>query len=320
MPLSLKESNAIGELAKLFWSFLPGSGSSQWKGHVTFKSVATEVGVGDYWVPGSKENAIAGMLGRTLEHRRKYFEKLVLEIMRAGLIYRRKNGNPVMPDEVERINAQILALGFRFPDLWDTEFRDALRDETGERARQHLDDARAADRTRETAKSARREELDALKREFFTLESLADRSKAGLALEPILNRLFALSGLEPQAPFRVTGEQIDGSFELDNEVYLLEAKWHREPRPASELYIFRGKIEGKSRFTRGVFLSINGVSDDAADAITRGKESVFFVMNGYDLFRILEGSVSLVEFLRRRQRLLAERGRVAVPFAECGLV
>ncbi len=117
----------------------------------------------------------------------------------------------------------------------------------------------------------------------------------------------------------MTGEQIDGSFELDNEVYLLEAKWHKEPRPAADLYVFREKIEGKSRFTRGVFLSINGITSEAEQAITQGKQPLFFTMTGHDLLMCLEPTVPLPLFLRRRQRLLAEQGRVIVPFGDCGL-
>ena len=52
MALPLKESRSIAEMAGLLYDFLPGSGSKQWKGHVSF-SVAEKVGVGDFWQPGS---------------------------------------------------------------------------------------------------------------------------------------------------------------------------------------------------------------------------------------------------------------------------
>ena len=48
MPLPLKESRAIRELAEVFYDFLPGSGNASWKGHVSFRSVAEKVGVGDF--------------------------------------------------------------------------------------------------------------------------------------------------------------------------------------------------------------------------------------------------------------------------------
>jgi hypothetical protein len=317
MGLSLKESNAARELAKLLYDFLPGSGSQQWKGHVSFKSIADQVGVGDYWQPGSKEPMIAQLLERTLQFRRGRFEPLIVEIVRAGLTYRRKNVRPVTPAEIDRINAQILELGFKFPDLWDADFKASLGIDAGKRAQERLDEARTAERLKESVRSKRSVELEALKRVFLSLHDLSDRQEAGRRLEILLNALFNLHDLAPREPFRVLGEQIDGSFELDNEVYLVEAKWHQDPRPVTDLYIFREKIEGKSKFTRGVFLSVNGITRDAAAAITQGKQPNFFVMDGYDLLMALEDNIGLAAFLRRRQRLLAEQGRVTVPFQEC---
>jgi hypothetical protein len=158
--------------------------------------------------------------------------------------------------------------------------------------------------------------LENLKREFFELHQTEDRNKAGLQLEKILNRLFHLHALAPREPFRLIGEQIDGSFVLDHEVYLLEAKWQQQPSPESDLLVFRGKIEGKSIFTHGVFVSVNGISREAAIAITQGKQPSFFVIDGYDLTMLLEDNINLLDFLRARQRVLAEKGKVVVPFTE----
>ncbi|MHB1563291.1 MAG: restriction endonuclease [Leptospirillum sp.] len=83
--------------------------------------------------------------------------------------------------------------------------------------------------------------------------------------------LFHLYELLPRYGFRVTGEQIDGSFSLDGEIYLVESKWEKNALPEKDLLVFRGKIEGKSIFTRGVLIAMNGVTDVARDAITRGK-------------------------------------------------
>ena len=155
-----------------------------------------------------------------------------------------------------------------------------------------------------------------MKKEFIGLHDSSDRQKAGLQLEKVLNRLFTLHGLSPREPFRVVGEQIDGSFELDHEIYLLEAKWQQDPSPAADLYVFREKVEGKSKYTRGVFLSINGASAEALEAITTGRQPNFFIIDGYDVMMLLEDNMELITFLRRRQRLLAEEGRVSVPFGE----
>jgi hypothetical protein len=162
----------------------------------------------------------------------------------------------------------------------------------------------------------RSKELVQLRESFYQLAIGSDRNKAGLALEQLLNRLFTIFQLQPRLPFRVIGEQIDGSFELDGEIYLLESKWEKAPLPEADLLVFRGKIEGKSAFTRGVFLALNDISLPARDAITRGKSPLFFVVNGHDLTMILNEAITLTDFLRKRFRLLAEEGRVCVPFSE----
>lgn len=316
MGLPLKQSRAVRDLAEALYDFLPGSGSATWKGHVSFKSVADKVGVGDFWQPGSKLPMLTSLLERTLEFRRDRFEPLVVEIVRCGLTYRQKQRNPVKPEEIDKVNGLILEVGFKFPDLWDPDFRAVLCADGATRATKRVEQARTEERLRETQRSKRSQELEELKREFIGLHESADRQKAGLQLEKVLNRLFALHGLSPREPFRVTGEQIDGSFELDHEVYLLEAKWQQDPSPAADLYVFREKVEGKSKFTRGVFHSINGVSKDALEAITRGKQPNFFVIDGYDVMMLLEDNMDLTAFLRRRQHLLAEEGRVSVPFGE----
>lgn len=316
MALPLKESRAVRELADVLYDFLPSSGSTAWKGHVSFKSVAEKVGVGDFWQPGSKLPMLAALLERTLEFRRGRFEPLIVEIVRAGLTYRQKSGRPLTPDEVDKINGLILEIGFKFPDLWDRDFLASLRADGAARATERIEQERATERLRESQRTQRSVELEELKREFLALHESPDRQQAGLQLEKVLNRLFGLHDLAPREAFRVVGEQIDGSFELHHEVYLLEAKWQQDPSAAADLYVFREKVEGKSKFTRGVFLSINGVSREAQDAIMRGKQPNFFVIDGYDVMMLLEDNMDLRAFLRRRQRLLAEEGRVCVPFGE----
>lgn len=316
MLLTLKESRAIADLAELLYDFLPGSGNANWKGHVSFRSVAVDVGVGGFWQDGSKTPMIVTLLSRTLEQQRAKFEPLILQIVRSGITYRQKNNNPITPDEIDQLNGMLLEVGFKFPDLWDAGFKDALRFGRGHRAKGHVDDAINEQKTKASEQTERSAKFDELRKEFFDLYSALDRQGAGLKLEGILNRLFDLHGLAPREPFRVVGEQIDGSFDLDHETYLLEAKWEKKPTPEAHLLIFRGKIEGKSKFTRGVFVSINGLSEQAKTAIRMGKQPTFFAVDGHDITMLLSDTIGLVDFLRQRRRLLAEEGEVVVPFSQ----
>jgi hypothetical protein len=172
------------------------------------------------------------------------------------------------------------------------------------------------DKAQSPQQRQRSKALTELKDEFFQLAGESDRNKAGLILEGLLNRLFELFELRPRRAFRVIGEQIDGSFELGEQIYLLESKWEKRALPEADLLVFKGKIEGKSTFTRGVFIAMNDVTNDARETITKGKAPSFFIMNGHDLLMILSEAIGLTDFLRKRVRLLAEEGRVCVPFSE----
>jgi restriction endonuclease Mrr len=207
-------------------------------------------------------------------------------------------------------------VGFKFPDLWDPDFIAPLRLDSAERAKRRVDEVIAREQQKATEESRRSVDLRELKEQFFNLQCEPSPQAAGRLFEKILNRMFALNELAPREPFRVVGEQIDGSFDLDHETYLVEAKWEKTPVSEAPLLVFRGKVEGKSAFTRGVFISLNGVTDEARRAITQGKQPTFFVVDGYDLTMVLSDEVGLIEFLRQRRRLLAEEGRVVVPFPQ----
>ncbi len=314
MVLSFTETRAISGLAHVLYDFLPGSGRSDWKGHETFATVAARVGAGSFWPGGSKKPAIHALLAQTLEHRRHLFEKLILEIVRCGMIYRENQGRPISTTEIDDLNGHVKELGFKFPALWDSSFRASLAQTTTERARDHVKHAED-ELNQQLARERHSQALLGLKEEFLQLNCEPDRNKAGLALEKLLNRLFELFELNPRGPFRVIGEQIDGSFELDSEIYLVEAKWENHRLSEKELLVFKGKIEAKSTFTRGLFIALNDVTGEAKEAITRGKAPMFFVMNGHDLMMVLCQGISLTDFLRKRVRMLAEEGRMFVPFA-----
>lgn len=88
----------------------------------------------------------------------------------------------------------------------------------------------------------------------------------------------------------------------------MEAKWTREPVQPGALYVFTVKVEGKSHFTRGLFLSVNGFSADAVPALLRGKTQRIILMDGAHLLRVLDGVVALPDLIRRLMQRLATRG------------
>jgi hypothetical protein len=95
----------------------------------------------------------------------------------------------------------------------------------------------------------------------------------GFELERVLYELFELFDLDPKASFRIVGEQIDGAFSLEGTEYLLEGKWQKIPVDSGDLDKFSGRIQRKLDNTLGLFLSINGFSEDGVRAHSREENS-----------------------------------------------
>ncbi|MCP9469535.1 MAG: restriction endonuclease [Nitrospira sp.] len=133
--------------------------------------------------------------------------------------------------------------------------------------------------------------------------------KRGSRLEKVLKDLVQLFDLDPKASFRITGEQIDGAFSFEGTDYLLEAKWQREPIGAAELDGMAGKLSRKLDNALGLFLSINGYSEDAVKAHSSGRRLVI-LMDGSDLMAVLEGRIDLVQLLLRKRRHASETGNI----------
>ena len=132
----------------------------------------------------------------------------------------------------------------------------------------------------------------------------------GYALEKFLNDLFALFDIDAKAPFRITGEQIDGAFTFEGE-FLLEAKWQDEKTPLSDLDVFDRKVERKLDNTLGLFLSMNGFQDTAINISSGGRPRVI-LMDGADLSAVIEGRISLPDLLRRKRQHAARTGEVFI--------
>ncbi len=310
MSLTLKQSHSIRQAAGLLYGFLPGSGHPAWRGWVTFQTIARDLGLGAFWVGGSKEPAIATLLEKTFDQRPERFQPLILTIVRNSLTYRQGQGKPIERKEIESLNRLLVEVGFKFPELWDSGFLDSLsRGVSSEPAGAAL--SKPATDSKDKF-SNRQIALQRLAARFYALETEQDRQAAGYALEKLLNELFRLFNLDPRSAFRVTGEQIDGSIILDYETYLVEVKWHRHQTSESDLLAFRGKIEGKSAFTRGAFISIHGFTNEACEALVKGKQPNFFLIDGYDLTTVLESQIELTTLLRSKVRKLTEEGAVFV--------
>lgn len=135
----------------------------------------------------------------------------------------------------------------------------------------------------------------------------------GYKFERLLADLLRADHLDPRTSYKAPGEQIDGSFFLDGSVFLLEAKWHADEIPASTLYQFKGKVDGKLSGTIGVFISMSGYSKDAVDALTLGKSLNLILFDKRDIDAAIDRELGFREVLKRKLRKAAEEGVVYFP-------
>lgn len=158
-------------------------------------------------------------------------------------------------------------------------------------------------------KTAVREKLEEIKNDFYTLVSSNYPQKRGFQLEKLLKDLFNLFDLDSKASFKIVGEQIDGMFTFENNDFLLEAKWHKDPIDISSLDSFSGKLSRRLENTLGLFISVNGFSPDAIQAHSTGRR-LMILMDGSDLMAVLEGRIDLIQLLARKRRYAAQTGNI----------
>ena len=153
-------------------------------------------------------------------------------------------------------------------------------------------------------------EFDASRSEGLTQKLLEvsrlEPQRRGYEFEVFLKGLFDANGLAARASFRLVGEQIDGSFALLGETYLLEAKWTGPAIGVAELHAFEGKVADKAAWSRGLFVSHSGFTPEGLTAFGRGKRVV--CMDGLDLYEMLMRRLSFGEVMARKVRRAAESG------------
>lgn len=254
----------------------------------------------------ARNPALTDLFVLTYERRRDRFCPLVVTIVRHGLSYRGRIGSPVQRKEVESINKTLQRLSFKIPELWDRGFLDSLP----ERASPPASDPGPLE---ESPAITPRSSMPALHDRFMDLHAQPDRALAGRRFEQLLVDLLAAWNLAPRSNFRVTGEEIDGSFLLDGATYLVEAKWTGSRIEAAPLYVFRQKVASKSAYTRGLFVAVEGFTRSAISALGTGQEHRIVLLDGTHLLPVLMGTIDFGELLKVAVRHLEQFGEPLLP-------
>ena len=287
--MSLVQAQILNDLAGHLYDFLPGSGNNNF----SFPIAAAKVGVAEFWVGGSKRPAVLRLLEGTLNAQRHRFCPLILAVVKHSMPWRAGRGDPLTIGEIDELNALLLRLQFKIPELHEPAFREVLADKP-----------KPAPTTKPKNDPAA---IDALARDLIAISNL-EPTPRGFAFERFLTEAFALFGLAPRGSFRLTGEQIDGSFQLDGATYLLEAKWQGPQIGNRDLQAFAGSVHTKSAWTRGLFISYSGFTQDGLEAFARGNATHIICMKGDELWQVMDRKLDLAEVLTHKTRRAAETG------------
>lgn len=146
------------------------------------------------------------------------------------------------------------------------------------------------------------------KDELLKLLKIDSAQARGFAFERFLKCYFEDSGLDPRGSFKIEGEQIDGSFILHNEIYLLEAKWTSKKIDKGDLVEFNEKVSSKSNFTRGLYISYSGYSEEALNTFDKGRKISIVLMTVEELYDSIDCKRKFQEIVWEKFRALAEEG------------
>lgn len=213
--LTLAQTQALNELAQYIYDFLPATPHPYANQDISFKGIALSLNLGKYWTGGSKLPAITQMLTSILEYESNKFCQFILETVRRGITYRQGKNNPITRKQIETLNEIIARVGFKIPELYDSKFLNSLP---------HHSVTNAKEKSGEFSL----EVAQALQSKLIEISKLPAQER-GFKFEVFLQDLFTACNMAPRSSFRNIGEQIDGSMVLDNNIYLIEAKWQNAP-------------------------------------------------------------------------------------------
>ncbi|MCC5627310.1 restriction endonuclease [Nostoc sphaeroides CHAB 2801] len=133
--------------------------------------------------------------------------------------------------------------------------------------------------------------------------------KRGYELEKIFSNLMRISGIPVEDSFKIVGEQIDGAIKYDAYYYLVELKWIAEQVNQSHISSLYMKVEGKMQ-SFGLFIAMNGYSEDALSSLTTGKNIKVLLLDGIHLMNVISGIYTFQQLLEHARKQAAFKGKI----------
>ena len=150
-------------------------------------------------------------------------------------------------------------------------------------------------------------DYQALASDLLKLDAIKDAQRRGYDFEKYLNKLFGVFGLDPHASYRTDTDQIDGSFILNGNTVLLEAKYRVASLSKNDLILFENKVTRKSSFSRGLFVSLSDFDENVINYF-KDRSSRIIAFSVSELYLMCIEEKDLKEVLARKFRYLDEYG------------
>ena len=185
-------------------------------------------------------------------------------------------------------------------------------DEQEARQRERKRQEELEQKERERAEEFQKE-LNLLLMMFDDLVNAKELQKRGFKLQELLKLTFDLHQINMKKSFTRNegGEQIDGAFILNDRYYLVECRWRDKPADIRQIDGLKGQVDRAGDKTMGLFLSINGWSENVCPLLKQNPRKAIILMDGYDLRGILCGQADLRDFLQAK---LTKLSYYAEPF------
>lgn len=153
----------------------------------------------------------------------------------------------------------------------------------------------------------RKQALEGVKRDLYSLFSLSDEKKRGILLEGILNRLFEIHGILIRESFKLMdeeckgiAEQIDGVIEIDGALYLVEMKWTKDKTDIGDVSRHLVRVYHRN-CSRAIFISSSGYTTAAIKTCKEALQlTVIALFTLEEIVWILDSEKDLMDFLRKK--------------------
>ena len=147
------------------------------------------------------------------------------------------------------------------------------------------------------------------------IEKESTQQLKGFAFERFINFLFGQFHMEPRASYKTETDQIDGSFVLGESTVLIEAKYRMKTIHKDDLILFQDKLEHKSTYARGLFISYSEVDDNAVKYFSNHGSRITILYTN-EIFQMCHYKADLGKILRSKFRYLDETGCIWSPIRD----